>query len=118
MKIGILAFPEAISSSVVGPYDILTKSNGCFKQLYPMYKGDKFDVSLIGYPINCLSDHALLPISEAINEDLQFDLIIVPAPSPEHLGDIMTNGQPMFQFIKNQWEKGAEVASICMGAFW
>lgn len=117
MKVGILAFPEAISSSVVGPYDILKRANTCFTQLFPRHEGDKFDVTLIGYPMDSLSSHALLPIAEVMDADMKFDLIIIPAPSPEHLEKIMQNGQDMFGFIKNQWEKGAEVASICVGAF-
>lgn len=117
MKIAILAFPEAISSSVIGPYDILTKANLCYQQLYPNQKEDKFDVHLIGYPMDSFSNHPLLPISEVINSELNFDLLIVPAPSPENLPSIMENGGEMFQFIADQWKKGTEVASICIGAF-
>lgn len=117
MKIAILAFPEAISSSVIGPYDILTKANSCYKQLYPNHKGDKFDVHLIGYPMDSFSNHPLLPISEVINSELEFDLLVVPAPSPEYLSSVMETGGEIFQFIADQWKKGTEVASICMGAF-
>ncbi len=117
MKVGILAFPEAISSSVTGPYDILTKANLCFKQFYPRYEGDKFEVQLVGHPLNSISNHALLPISIVIEEEHNFDLLVVPAPSPEHIPSVLEQGKPMFDFIKQQYEKGTEIASICMGAF-
>lgn len=117
MKVGILAFPEAVSSSVIGPYDILTKANGCFKQFFPRYEGDKFDVTLVGYPLDSLSKHALMPISEAVNTQQKFDLIIVPAPNPETIPGIMTGGEEMFSFIRDQHSGGAEVASICVGTF-
>lgn len=117
MKIAILAFPGAVSSSVTGPYDILTKSNAIFKRLHPNYSGDKLEVKYVGYPIGESINNPLLSIQTGPNTDERFDLVVVSAIEPDRIQEVLETSHEMVRFIKQQYYHGAEIASVCMGAF-
>lgn len=117
MKVAILAYPEAVPTSVIGPYDILVKTNQVFKQLFPIYEGNKFDITIVGHPMETLSRHPLLPIEKVISVKERFDLVLIPAIEPMKLIEVLEQAQPLIEFIKTQYELGAEVAGICMGTF-
>lgn len=117
MKVAILAYPQAVPTSVIGPYDILAKSGHVFKQLFPINSGDKFDITLVGHPTETLISHPLMPIEEAISTRQQFDLVVIPAIEPLKIAEVLEQGTAMQDFIKTQYTGGAELASICMGAF-
>ncbi|WMJ72362.1 helix-turn-helix domain-containing protein [Cytophagaceae bacterium ABcell3] len=44
------------------------------------------------------------------------DIIIIP-PVKGYMPDILQNNTPYYPWITNQYQKGAEVVSICLGAF-
>ena len=118
MKIAILAFPGAVSSSITGPYDIFVKSNTIFKTLYPYFDGNKLDVKYVAHPSSgSIGDHPLLPIDTAVSTQEKFDLVVISAIEPERVEEVLRNGTQMVEFIKRQYYHGAEIASICMGAF-
>lgn len=117
MDVAILAFPEAVSTSVTGPYDILVKANQMYRSFFPFHQGDRFNVHIVGFPDTCLSHHPLLPIEMLVNTSKKFDLVIIPASEPQLVDQVLERSDPMLEFIKAQHAHGAELASICMGAF-
>ncbi len=117
MKIAILAFPGSVPSTVTGPYDIFTKSNAIFKSLYPYYTGDKLEVSYVGHSAEPGSSNQFLSINTALTTDEKYDLVVISAIDPDRLDEVLNTGHEMVDFIKRQYYKGAEIASICMGAF-
>jgi transcriptional regulator GlxA family with amidase domain len=113
--ISILIPKGAILGSIEGPRQLLTQVNNFFamRGLEPV-----FNINLVGLiketPISggCFTVHSTLLITEVEHTDL----IIIPAID----GDIATSlelNKEFFPWIVKQHAAGAEVASLCLGAF-
>lgn len=103
-------------SSVVGPYKFFTKANDYFNK-----KGREpvFDIQLAG--VNGKEElydglFAIRPHT-TIEKTAHCDLLIIPALAHHNLKEVVANNAPLIQWIKQQYEMGSEVASICTGAF-
>lgn len=108
---------DVILSSVIGPYKILNKVNEYLidtgQQSDPAYEVDlvglseKTDLYGGAFSINP---------SKTIHEVTETDLIIIPAVM-SNLEQSVEENAPFIPWIQAQHAKGAEVASLCMGAF-
>lgn len=113
--ISILVPQGAILGSVEGPRQLLTQVN----QFYLM-QGQKpiFDVKLVGLkreiPLcgGAFTAHA----AQLIADIDKTDLIIIPAVDGDPAQAVEVN-KDFLPWIKNQYNRGAEVASLCVGAF-
>lgn len=106
---------EAILSSIVGPFKILNKINQ-----FLIENGGRpyYDIQLVSTNGSNALYGGLFQVNASLNlrEAGQFDLIIVPAI----FGDIskeIRNNSDYIPWIAAQHAKGAEIASLCMGAF-
>lgn len=113
--ISILVFKEAVPASIVDPRYMFTAIN---QFLQNAGEPPAFDVQLIGLTKEIpLHNGAFYVHTDALMQDLtKTDLIIIPALS----GDISTaleQNKAMVPWIIEQYRKGAEVASLCIGAF-
>ena len=102
-------------SSIVGAYKIFTKANE-----YRRSTGKKelFDIQLAGVSRQVDFYGGLFTVTPHtfIDAITTTDLIIIPSLNHNYKEAIQGN-QPLINWIDTQYKKGAEVASICTGAF-
>ena len=103
---------DCILSSIIGPYKVLTAAND-----YLAKTGRKpmFDIHLVGVTDETNLYGGLFSVHPdlMVKDVKRTDLIIIPALQPQSLplNSEFTN------WITEQYKHGAEVASLCVGAF-
>lgn len=113
--ISILAPKGAILGSVEGPRQVFTEVN---KFVNSLGKPALFQIQLVGLdkqvPV-CGGRYTIF--NDALAKDIEkTDLIIIPALDGEWT-KLLDDNKEMAEWIKTQHSKGAEVASLCVGAF-
>jgi transcriptional regulator GlxA family with amidase domain len=113
--ISILVFNEAVPASIVDPRYMFTAIN---QFLQDAGEDPAFNVQLIGLKKEIPLHNGVFYVhTDALITDIpKTDLIIIPALS----GDIYTAleaNKAMIPWIVEQYRQGAEVASLCIGAF-
>ncbi len=114
MDVCILAFKGCTSLSSIGPMDLLWtagRMNGA--------AGDAFyNVRLVSTGANPLISPSGLPVycHATIEEVKSCDLVIVPAFDGDVLSQLSANS-PAVPWVRAMHDGGADVASICTGAF-
>jgi transcriptional regulator GlxA family with amidase domain len=100
-------------SSITGSYEILHRANSywCAQGNRPL-----MDICIAGFVQEIKLDSGFFSIHPVdINELTTTDLIIVPSVTyDEHLE---RDNATLIQWIKEQYKSGAEIATICSGAF-
>jgi transcriptional regulator GlxA family with amidase domain len=113
--ITILVPQNAVPAAIVDPQYLFTAVNGFFSQAghQPFFK-----VQLVGVQKEIQLSNGMLTIRpELLLEEVEHtDLIIVPAIAGSMDEGIAAN-EELFSWISSQYAKGAEVASLCVGAF-
>jgi len=114
-QISILVFQEAVPASIVDPRYMFTAIN---QFLQDAGEEPVFNVQLVGLTKEIpLHSGAFYVHTDALLHDIpKADLIIIPALS----GDITTaleKNKAVMPWIIEQYQNGAEVASLCIGAF-
>jgi len=113
--ISILVPQGAILGSIEGPRQLLTQVNQFFKA-----KGKEplFSVKLVGLTDEIpLSGGLFTAHSDQLLKDaIKTDLVIIPAVDGDIKSALEINRE-FIPWIRQQYEQGAEVASLCMGAF-
>ncbi|WP_335966363.1 helix-turn-helix domain-containing protein [Galbibacter sp. PAP.153] len=102
-------------SSIVGPYKIFNKANDYWRE-----KGGKriFDINLAGISTEVDFYDGLFCVRPQTDISVikKTDLIVIP--SLNHNYEKALNGNRLLiEWIKTQYKSGAEIASICTGAF-
>lgn len=101
-------------SSIIGSHKIFTRANEIFQD-----KGKEavFTISLAGTETEQSYYSELFTIrpQKLLTDISDSDLIIVPAINQNI--DFIGNNREMLAWIKEQYKKGAEVASMCTGTF-
>ncbi len=113
--ISILVPKRAILGSLEGARQLFTQVNHFLLQ---QGRPPVFEVQLVGLTNETpVSGKAYTIHSDVLLPDLKkTDLIIIPAVDGD-LEEAIKINEPFIPWIKNQYEQGAEVASLCMGAF-
>ena len=116
MKQVIIVIPEGYAnlSSITGSFEILTRANDYWQRM-----GNKpmLQVRLAGFVTELKLDVGFFSIQpEDINAIKKTDLIIIPSLSHEY-DRMLKENKELIHWIKEQYQAGAEVASICTGAF-
>jgi transcriptional regulator GlxA family with amidase domain len=114
-NITILVPAGAILGSIEGPRQLLTQVNQFYKS---KGAGPIFNVKLAGLTRETLLSGGLYTIhSDQLLEDVgKTDLIIIPAVDGEIRNALEVN-KAFIPWISEQYKNGAEVASLCLGAF-
>jgi transcriptional regulator GlxA family with amidase domain len=114
-QVAILALHDAISASVADPCIMF---NGVNEILINMGKPLLFDVKLVGLTKAVRLHGGIFTVhADFLLEDMKkTDLIIIPALGGEIRGALKKN-EDFVPWISRQYKKGAEVASLCVGAF-
>jgi len=101
-------------SSVTGTYEILNYANNYWRNLGHKLK---FEIRLAGFSNEVKADVGFFSIHpQHIHDIIHTDLIIIPSLSHDY-DNMIRDNQELITWIKEQYKSGAEVASICTGAF-
>ena len=113
--VSILVPERSILASLEGSRQLFTQVNNfCRENDQPPI----FDVQLVGLHKDTRASGGLFTVNatKLISEVKQTDLIIIPAVDGD-LIEAQKINQEFVPWIKMQFEAGAEVASLCLGAF-
>lgn len=116
MKQVVIIVPKGYANlaSVVGTFQILNRANGYWQQLghRPM-----MEVHIAGFETELKLDGGFFSIFPVdINEISKADLLIIPSVSHEY-DRVLKENTGLISWIGEQYQRGAEIASICTGAF-
>jgi transcriptional regulator GlxA family with amidase domain len=113
--ISIIVPESAVPSSITDPHYIFTAVNGFLKN---SGKQSLFKVKLIGLSKEVKLNDGLFSIHPdlLLNKVKKTDLIIIPALSGNLINALRINKR-FIPWIIQHYKKGAEVASLCIGAF-
>ena len=102
-------------SSITGAYEIFKKANGYWKE---QGKKEMFDIQLAGVSKKVEYNEGLFTVKPHINIAgiTKTDLIIIPSLNHNYQKSVKGNTQ-MIDWIAKQYKHGADVATICTGAF-
>jgi transcriptional regulator GlxA family with amidase domain len=102
-------------SSIVGAYKILTRANSFFKE---NGGGNLYKIQLVGVKEEVEFHGGLFTAKPHVllSSVSHTDLIIVPSLSHNY-DDVVKHNAALISWIEERYKNGAEVASICTGAF-
>ena len=102
-------------SSIVGAYKIFSRANDYWKQLG---RNELFAIDLAGVSDKVDFYNGLFTVTpnKHIADISHTDLIIIPSLNHNYERAVLENSQ-LVDWIERQYKNGAEVASICTGAF-
>ncbi len=107
-------------SSIVGAYKIFTRANEYWKQCdkYRMGRGELFKIQLAGISKEVEFYEGLFTVKPHthISAIAKTNLIIVPSLNHDYKNALKEN-QLLVDWMEQQYKDGAEIASICTGAF-
>ncbi|MES2512930.1 MAG: helix-turn-helix domain-containing protein [Bacteroidota bacterium] len=102
-------------SSIVGSYKIFTRANQ-----YLVAKGRKpaFNIQLVGNSKQVSVHDGLFSVhpNATLKQVQKTDLILIPAIKPNFAASVKAN-KDLYPWISAHYKNGAEVASMCTGAF-
>jgi len=103
---------DSILSSIIGPYKVFNAAND---YLVKTGHKPKFEIHLVGICNETELYGGLFAVRPdmSIHDVKKTDLIIIPAVRPQSL----TLNQEFIPWITAQYKHGAEVVSLCVGAF-
>ena len=118
MQIGILNYDYAVPTSVTGPADIFA----ALMRTYPLVRGKELDaVFCIDFITEKKGAFWRKPFNEKeqqkITADYAYDLVIVPAMFSNKIEEVIKKETRIIQWLKQQYDKDTELASICVGSF-
>lgn len=116
-KVTILAFHNSMATTIFGPMDILNQAGRLWNSINRLSLTPFFDVTIAtadGLPVKCQNDILIQPHC-AINAIGTTDLVIIA--SVANIDKTIKYCPEVIPWIRQQFNRGAHVASICTGVF-
>ena len=116
-KITVLTMYNTMASCVTGPLDVFYQAGVLWNYFHRQELTPYFDVQTVtedGGPVRCLSGIRLLP-DGSIHDVQNSDLIIIS--SILNIDKTRFYQADVIDWLKSQYRLGAQIASICTGAF-
>lgn len=116
-KATILGLYNSMATTVFGPMDVLNQAGRLWNRVGKLPQNPFFDVvitSADGGPIQCLNKVQIQPHC-SIKEIDKTDLLVIA--SATYIEQILEKNPELVPLIREQYEQGAHVASICTGVF-
>ncbi len=103
-------------ASVIGAFEILTEANAYWKRISgrPLFR---IRVAGAADSVSCNKGLIAVTPHTDIAAVKATDLVIIPSSAIRTFGKATAGNQRLMKWIAHQYELGAEVASICSGAF-
>jgi transcriptional regulator GlxA family with amidase domain len=100
---------------IEGPFILFNKAN---EFLTAVGNAPLFQVQLVGLSDESQEYHRIFSVKPdcTVDEVKHTDLIIIPAVNGD-MNEVINQNKDFFPWIRNQHAQGAEVASLCVGAF-
>ncbi|UKT62191.1 GlxA family transcriptional regulator [Pedobacter mucosus] len=113
IKIGILLTKQYKLLSLAAILDVFETAN----KLHTNFgKNQPYSIDLLAFDKN--EDNTFRQYSiKLIHSELDYDLVIIPAFTTENLQEAISFNRQFIPWIQNQYSKGAEIATVCTGAF-
>lgn len=107
---------SSTAASVLGAFEILNEANAFRRRAG---KGQPYKIAVAGTAadVDCNGGLAVLKPQVDISAIAATGLIIIPSSSVREFRKATTGNQRQMEWIAGQYAAGAEVASICSGAF-
>ena len=114
-RISIIVPQDAVMASIVDPRTIFTGAN---EFMQAIGREPIFNIELVGLTkeVRLNDGQFSVHMNSLINEVKKTDLILIPALSGD-LKQSIENNKEFLPWIIEQYQKGAEVASLCIGSF-
>ena len=119
MRIAILKYDHAVPTCMTGPADIW---NG-MSRMYPILTGSPMKMPIEVDFVTAAGD-VLMATPNGSSDTARklgpkevYDLVIVPAMRFERIDEVIEREQVLINWLQEQYAQGAELASICVGAF-
>jgi transcriptional regulator GlxA family with amidase domain len=116
MKHATIVVPDGYAdlSSITGSFEILTRANEYWQKIG---NGSKLEIHIAGFVTELKLEVGMFSIRpENIREIAITDLVIIPSVG-DHFNHTVEENAPLIEWIREQYKTGAEIASICTGAF-
>jgi transcriptional regulator GlxA family with amidase domain len=113
--VSILVLKEAVLASIADPRTLFTGAN---EFLEASGRAPLFDVQLVGLTKEVKLHGGMFTVhTDILLQDLKkTDLVLIPAPSGDLKESLRQNAE-FIPWIIEQYHGGAEIASLCIGAF-
>ena len=116
MKVAILNFEGVVASSVAGPYDMLAKLPAISQSLNVKAK-IFFEVDIVNTN-NLVAKQPFNMVGNIVMSNRKiYDLVFIPAMNFTHIEHTLQHEVAMIKWIRKQYDSGAAIASMCLGAF-
>ncbi len=115
-KVTILALNNPLASSVMGTMDIFCQVGLTWNYIFRLEPEPFFEVEIVtgdGNPVKCLNG-AMIHANRAISDVESTDLIIISSSYDEAA---LTPGEDSIRWLREHHERGATLASVCLGTF-
>jgi transcriptional regulator GlxA family with amidase domain len=115
--IAIPALHTAESIGAIGPFEILTKTCGLWRQIAETASGPLFDVRIVSTnrkPIEYRNGVTITP--SATFRTCKPDIIIVPSLD-EDIEHSLKQNDACVSWLRKSFQRGAQISSLCTGAF-
>lgn len=116
MKVAVLNFEGAVASAVAGPYDMFSKIKLISETLQVKTK-TVFEVDIVSSNTLDEAEPFTMEGNIRLHTKKVYDLVIVPAMHLDCITETLLKEKKMINWIHKQYEKGASIASLCIGAF-
>ncbi|HEY3402733.1 MAG TPA: helix-turn-helix domain-containing protein [Ohtaekwangia sp.] len=116
MKHVTIVIPDdnANLSSITGAFEILSRANNYWQRTG---NSARLDIHVAGFVTELKLDAGFFSLTPSdIRKIKKTDLLIIPSLSHDYEGMIKKN-EALIQWIRDQYKGGAEIASMCSGAF-
>ncbi|AXY75565.1 helix-turn-helix domain-containing protein [Paraflavitalea soli] len=113
--LSILVPEGAMLGAVEGPLKLFTEVNGLLRN---MDRAPLFNIQLVGLTPEIKLNNGLFTVHAelTIKDKVKTDLVLVPAVSGD-LAKAVEINKAFIPWIQQQYKGGAEIASLCLGAF-
>ncbi len=118
IQVAIIAIPEALPSSIFGPVDVLRACAGIANLTSAGKSEPPFSVKLVALKAGVFTSFNGVPVTPDVGiEDAgNFDLVWIPSLALAPTG-LFKPYPELQQWIRQQHKQGAEILSVCTGAF-
>ncbi|HEX2606344.1 MAG TPA: helix-turn-helix domain-containing protein [Flavisolibacter sp.] len=116
MKQAVIVIPRGSTnlSSVTGSYEILTRANRYWQRCG---NPSRLDICIAGYDAGVPLHEGLFTLHPTdIRKIVYADLVLIPSLSYDY-DTVLQENDDLIGWIRCQYKQGAEIASICTGAF-